>query len=95
MESKPATIREIAKAAGVSPSTVFRVLNSGTSVSPNTRAKVIAAQQILQNKKAVAPAKESSRFSVGKNNTRSGTFPPIPRRIWQGTLRCSPSSPAS
>ena len=65
MESKPATIREIAKAAGVSPSTVFRVLNSGASVSPNTRAKVIAAQQILQNKKAITPAKESSRFSVG------------------------------
>ena len=50
MESKPATIREIAKAAGASPSTVFRVLNSGASGSPNTRAKVIAAQQILQNK---------------------------------------------
>ena len=61
MESKPATIRAIAKAA----STVFRVLNSGASVSPNTRAKVIAAQQILQNKKAITPAKESSRFSVG------------------------------
>lgn len=65
MESKSVTMREIAKAAGVSPSTVFRVLNSSTPVSPATRAKVIAAQQILQSKKVSAPADELTQFSVG------------------------------
>ncbi len=65
MESKPVTIRQIAKAAGVSPSTVFRVLNSDTPVSPTTRAKVIAAQQILQSKKNTAPVESMGRFSIG------------------------------
>lgn len=65
MESKSATMREIAKAAGVSPSTVFRVLNSDIPVSPTTRAKVIAAQQILQSKKNTVPAEPLGRFSVG------------------------------
>lgn len=65
MESKSATMREIAKAAGVSPSTVFRVLKSEVPVSPNTRAKVIAAQQILQSKKNTTPAETLGRFSVG------------------------------
>lgn len=65
MESKNATMREIAKVAGVSLSTVFRVLNSDVPVSPTTRAKVIAAQQILQNKKANITAEASSRHSVG------------------------------
>ena len=65
MESKNATMREIAKVAGVSLSTVFRVLNSDVPVSPTTRAKVIAAQQILQNKKAVNSTDASIRHSVG------------------------------
>lgn len=65
MESKSVTMRQIAKAAGVSPSTVFRVLNSDTPVSPTTRAKVIAAQQILQSKKNAAPAEAPGRFSIG------------------------------
>lgn len=65
MESKNATMREIAQVAGVSLSTVFRVLNSDVPVSPTTRAKVIAAQQILQNKKAAHAANASVRYSVG------------------------------
>lgn len=65
METKTVTIREIAKAAGVSPSTVFRVLNSDVPVSPTTRAKVIAAQQILQSKKAYTATETVSRYSVG------------------------------
>lgn len=65
METKTVTMREIAKAAGVSLSTVFRVLNSDVPVSPTTRAKVIAAQQILQNKKAHTATDAVSRYSVG------------------------------
>ena len=65
MESKNATMREIAKVAGVSLSTVFRVLNSDVPVSPTTRAKVIAAQQILQNKKVSSAAEAAVRYSVG------------------------------
>lgn len=65
MESKNATMRQIAKVAGVSLSTVFRVLNSDVPVSPTTRAKVIAAQQILQNKKAHTSIDGTVQYSVG------------------------------
>lgn len=58
-------MREIAKAAGVSPSTVFRVLNSDVPVSANTRAKVIAAQQILQSRKAGSDSNSESTCTVG------------------------------
>jgi len=44
-----ATVREIAKLAGVSASTVSRVLNSAISVSPSTRSKVLSAKEELEN----------------------------------------------
>lgn len=65
MEAKNATMREIAKVAGVSLSTVFRVLSSDVPVSPTTRAKVIAAQQILQSKKASVSTEDAAQHSVG------------------------------
>lgn len=65
MANKNVTMREIAKAAGVSLTTVFRVLNSDVPVSPNTRTKVIAAQQLLQNRSKLSSAEGSGHFSVG------------------------------
>lgn len=58
-----ATVREIAHIAGVSASTVSRVLNSAHSVSPSTRAKVLAAKETLEsNSFPIVPALE---YSVG------------------------------
>lgn len=65
MEGRNVTMREIAKAAGVSLSTVFRALNSDVPVSPTTRAKVLAAQRILQKKKAEVALDSEEGRSVG------------------------------
>ncbi len=46
------TIREIARLAGVSPSTAFRALQEAGPVKPATRAKVLAAQQMLLSERA-------------------------------------------
>ena len=60
MIQKPATIRAIAEAAGVSPSTVFRVMNEPNLVKPSTRAKVQAAQKFLETESP----KEAGRNAV-------------------------------
>ena len=55
MESpKSSTIHDVAKRAGVSLSTVSRVLNDSASVSPQTREKVEAAINALQYEKSRA-----------------------------------------
>ena len=42
------TIHDVAAAAGVSIKTVSRVLNDETNVRPDTRARVLAAIDVLQ-----------------------------------------------
>ncbi|WP_334171226.1 LacI family DNA-binding transcriptional regulator [Sinomonas sp.] len=53
---KPATIRDVAREAGVSVAVVSRVLNDGTGpVAPQTRAKVVAAiEQLAYHPRAAA-----------------------------------------
>lgn len=65
MDTKRATIRDIAKVAGVSPSTVFRALKSDVPVSAATRAKILAAQQLLQNQVAESASAAAPVRSVG------------------------------
>ena len=62
---KSITIRDIAQAAGVSPSTAFRALNDQNLVKPATRAKVIAAQQMLENEMSIPKEKTRITKSVG------------------------------
>ena len=66
MSDRTVTIREIARSAGVSPSTVFRALKKESLVKPATRAKVLAAQRLLQSEKAQDTARSNgSSITVG------------------------------
>jgi len=56
-----ATIRDVAKAAGVSPMTVSHVINDHPHVRPGTRAKVLRAMEEL-----------GYRINVAARNLRSG-----------------------
>ena len=60
-----ATIRDVAKQAGVGVGTVSRVLNNSTSVSESTRQKVMAAIKILD----YSPSLLARRLSLGKTLT--------------------------
>lgn len=67
MADNTATIRQIAQAAGVSPCTAYRALNKEELVSPATRAKVLAAKRLLENKderKPEAPVKSSASVGI-------------------------------
>ena len=50
-----ATVREIAKLCGVSPSTVSRVLTNSSPVREKTRSKVLAAVSTLEDSGAHVP----------------------------------------
>ena len=62
---KSITIREIAKAAGVSPSTAFRALTREDLVKPSNRNKVITAQKMLETQKSQQQEKPNINRSVG------------------------------
>ncbi len=71
----PVTINDVAKEAGVSPSTVSKVLNHWTTISPETTARVNAVIQKLNytpNSRAVSFARKTTQnivylTSLGKN----------------------------
>lgn len=60
-----ATIRDVAKKAGVGVATVSRVLNGGTAVSPSTRQKILAAIEALN----YSPSPIARRLSLGRTMT--------------------------
>src|SRR3954447_12204581 len=61
---KPATIRDVAREAGVSIAVVSRVLNDGTGpVAPDTRARVVAVMERLGYRPRAA-ARELQQHSV-------------------------------
>lgn len=60
-----ATIRDVAKKAGVGVATVSRVLNGGTAVSPTTRQKILAAIEALN----YSPSPIARRLSLGRTMT--------------------------
>jgi len=64
VKEKNVTIRKIAKIAGVSTTTAFRVLSGEGPVKDSTRIKVLAAQDLLENRKDGSTQPESTR-SVG------------------------------
>jgi len=59
------TIRDVAKLAGVSVSTVSLVLNNKSYVSPETKTKVLVAAKKL----GYAPSAIARKFTTGKTNT--------------------------
>jgi DNA-binding LacI/PurR family transcriptional regulator len=61
----PATIRDVAKKAGVSVATVSRVLNKSSTVSEKTRQKVLAAIDELD----YSPSSIARRLSIGRTHT--------------------------
>ena len=66
MSFRQATIRAVAKAAGVSPTTAFRALTDGQSVKASTREKVLAARRLLENEPPQSDAQSGgSSLSVG------------------------------
>lgn len=65
------TIREVAKAAGVSVSTVSRILNGKPDVSVETRTKVLSAIQALN----FVPHTQARRLASGRSRTIALLFP--------------------
>lgn len=61
----PATIRDVAKSAGVSIATVSRVLNDSPAVRPATRDKVVAVMEDLD----YVPNLTARRLSLGRTLT--------------------------
>lgn len=61
----PATIRDVAKSAGVSIATVSRVLNDSPAVRPATRDKVVAVMEELE----YVPNLTARRLSLGRTLT--------------------------
>lgn len=61
----PATIRDVAKKAGVSVATVSRVLNNSSSVTQNTYQKVMTAIEELD----FSPSMIARRLSTGRTHT--------------------------
>jgi DNA-binding LacI/PurR family transcriptional regulator len=64
-KSTPATIRDVARQAGVGVGTVSRVLNNSPAVSATTRQKVVAAISALDYR----PNLNARRLSLGKTLT--------------------------
>jgi DNA-binding LacI/PurR family transcriptional regulator len=64
-KTKPATIRDVARHAGVSHQTVSRVLNDHPNISPDTRRRVLASMEALDYR--------PSRVARALSNGRSGT----------------------
>lgn len=65
------TIREVAKAAGVSVSTVSRILNGKPDVAAETRVKVLSAIQALN----FVPHAQARRLALGRSRTLALLFP--------------------
>ena len=61
----PATIRDVAKQAGVSVATVSRVLNKSYSVREGTSQKVLAVIKDLD----YSPSPTARRLSIGRTHT--------------------------
>lgn len=61
----PATIRDVARRAGVGVGTVSRVLNDQPKVGPETRARVLAAIQELD----YVPSETARHLSLGRTRT--------------------------
>lgn len=86
------TIYDIARVAGVSKSTVSRVLNKQTNISPEAREKVLRAIEELQYQpNKLARALTSSGFdAIMVISTRSTKL----RRVIRFSLKfCMPSPP--
>lgn len=65
--TKPATIRDVAKRAGVSLATVSRALNGSPLVSADTKRRIVAVAEELD----FAPSLSARRLSLGKTLTIS------------------------
>ena len=63
--SKPATIRDVARRAGVSLATVSRALNGSSLVSEGTKKRIVAVAEELD----FAPSLSARRLSLGKTQT--------------------------
>lgn len=65
MSQKHATVREIAKTAGVSPSTAFRALGGEGAVSEAAKNKVLAAKQFIEGRHFADNMESHENRSVG------------------------------
>lgn len=63
--TKPATIRDVARRAGVSSATASRALNNSPLVNQDTKRRIVAVAQEL----AFAPSLSARRLSLGKTQT--------------------------
>src|SRR5690606_15061033 len=60
---RPPSVRDVANVAGVSHQTVSRVINKHPAVRPETRAKVLAAMEVLGYRLNVAARTLNTRRS--------------------------------
>jgi DNA-binding LacI/PurR family transcriptional regulator len=63
--TKPATIRDVARRAGVSSATASRALNNSPLVNDDTKRRIVAVAEEL----AFAPSLSARRLSLGKTQT--------------------------
>ena len=63
--TKPATIRDVARRAGVSSATASRALNNSPLVNHDTKRRIVAVAEEL----AFAPSLSARRLSLGKTQT--------------------------
>lgn len=78
-----ATLKDVAKRAGVSVITVSRVVNQAHNVHPATRAKVLAAIDELQ----YVPNQMASNLRSRHNDTLALIVPNIATTFWTGMAR--------
>jgi len=78
-----ALIKEVARQAGVSPSTVSRVLNGSAGVSPAKEAKVRAAVEALN----YIPNSVAKSLKLGKSNTIAILIPNINNLVYPEIVR--------
>ena len=81
--STPTTLHDVARAAGVSPSTVSRILNGTAKVSPDKRAAVLAAIAAMQ----FAPNQMAQGLKKGRSMTIGIVVADISSPFFDETLR--------
>ncbi len=74
----PATMKDVAKKAGVSLITVSRVINGTSNVHVDTKAKVLAAVEELQ----YVPNQMASNLRSRQTNTLALLLPTITNAFW-------------